>query len=204
MLVERVHELGVIAHGVGGPLAQKRLVFIQCAGLFAESVEAVFLFHAAVGGNALIGIEGKGASGKRGVKLRALRVVQADTDGVPVQFQTQRGTFKDDRFLPFRDLRLHGVYPCALALKEGIETVFPCSRHEDIGFFREFFIEGSAHTHDFIRDKHNLEIGAVGMDECRPGETVQAGDFSANIHMNAPYISDTPGVILSPESTACR
>ena len=203
VLVERVHEFRVIAHGVGGALAQKSLVLVEGSGLFAEAVEAVLLFHAAVGGNALIGVERKGTSGKGGVKLRALCVVQADTDGIPIQFQTQRGAFKKDGFLPFRDLWFHGLYPHALTLKERVETVFPRGRHEDIGFLCELPIKGDPHPHDFIRDKYNLEIGAIGMDECRSGESVQTGDFSANIHIDAPCsIVDTPGVIPSPERFA--
>ena len=203
MLVERVHELGVVAHGVGGPLAQKGLVLIQRTALFPESVEAVFLFHTAVGGNALIAVEGEGASGKGGVKLRALCVVQADTDGIPIQLQTQRGAFKDDGFFPFRDLRLHGGYPVAQSLKERVETVFPSGCHKDIGFLRELLVKGSAHTHDFLRDKNNLEIGAIGMDECRSGESFQTGDFSANIHMNAPcYMNVASGIMPFRESIA--
>ena len=187
----------------GGALAQKSLVLVEGSGLFAEAVEAVFLFHAAVGGNALIAVEGEGASGKGGVKLRALCVVQADTDGIPIQFQTQRGAFKNDGFLPFGDFRLYRGYTRALPFKERVETVFPRGRHEDIGFLCELPIKGDPHPHDFIRDKYNLEIGAIGMDECRSGESVQTGDFSANIHIDAPCsIVDTPGVIPSPERFA--
>ena len=151
----------------------------------------------------MIGVERKGTSGKGGVKLRALCVVQADTDGIPIQLQTQRSAFKKDGLLPFRDLWFHGRYPRALTLKERVETVFPRGRHEDIGFLCELPIKGDPHPHDFIRDKYNLEIGAIGMDECRSGESVQTGDFSANIHIDAPCsIVDTPGVIPSPERFA--
>ena len=151
----------------------------------------------------MIGVERKGTSGKGGVKLRALCVVQADTDGIPIQLQTQRGAFKNDGFLPFGDFRLYRGYTRALPLKERVETVFPRGCHQDIGFFGELLVKGSAHTHDFLCDKNNLEIGAIGMDECRAGKSIQTGDFSANIHMNAPcYMSDASGGMPSREGIA--
>ena len=67
VLVERVHLLRVVAHGVGSTLTQEGLVLVEQSCLLAKAVEAVLLLHARAGDDAVVAVQNERAAGDRPV-----------------------------------------------------------------------------------------------------------------------------------------
>ena len=120
MLVEGVHLLRVVAHGVGGPLPEELLVLVQRPRLLAEAVEAVLLLHPAVVGHPVVGVQHKGIARQVLVEQGVFVVVEPEGDGVPVHLQAELAGVEHQRLVPFREVGPDGLEAGALLLKQGV------------------------------------------------------------------------------------
>ena len=182
MLVQGVHFLRVVAHGVGGPLAEELLVLVQRPRLLAEAVEAVLLLHPAVVGHPVVGVQHEGIARQVLVEQGVFLVVEPEGDGVLVHLQAEPAGVEHQGFLPLGDAGLNGLEAGALLLKQGVQPVGPGGGGQHVGLLRQLLVEGGADADDLVGDKIELDVGAVGVQQAGALQALQAGDGGTDFH----------------------
>ena len=187
VLVEGVHLLGVVAHGVGGALPQKALVLVQQAGLFAKAVEAVLLGHGAVVGHPAVGVQDIGRAGQVAVQERPLLVVELEAEGVALGHQADGRRLKGDGRVGDGDVGGHRLHPGALGGKQAVQAVLPGGGGQNIGFLGQLAVKGDPDPDDLVGDKADLDVRAVGVEQERPVQALHGLDLFAKVHEGSPF-----------------
>ena len=187
VLIKGVHLLGVVAHGVGGALAQELFVLVQHAGLFAKAVKAVLLVHGAVVGHAAVGVQDVGGAGQVAVQQRPVFVVQFEAQGAALGHQADGGRLEGDGLVGDGDFRRHRLDAGALGAEQAVQTVLPGGGGEDVGFFGQLAVKGDPDPDDLVGDKADLDVRAVGVEQERPVQALHGLDFLAKIHEGSPF-----------------
>ena len=187
VLVQGVHLLGVIAHGVGGPLPQEGLVLVQQAGLFAEAVETVVLCHRAVVGHPAVGIQGVGGAGQIAVEEIAVLVVELEAEGRTGHFQPDGRRLEGVALPCLGDLGLDRVQTGPLLGEQAVQTVLPGGGGQDIGFFIQLPVKGHPDPDDLVGDKTDLDVCAVGVEQEGAVQALHGLNFLAKIHRVSPF-----------------
>ena len=182
VLVERVHLLRVVAHGVGGALAQEGLVLVEQARLLAKAVEAVLLLHARAGDDAVVAVQNERAAGDRPVQLHALGVEKRQAQRILFQHQLHRSRGKRDRAVGLLHRRHDGRHTRALAFKQRVKAILPRGRHQDVAFLRQLLVKGSADADDFVGHEDNLQVGVVRMHQIEAVLRLHTGKSGADFH----------------------
>ena len=182
VLVEGIHLLGVVAHGVGGALPLEGLVLIQQAGLFAKAVEAVVLLHPAVSHHAVVGVLDEGVAGQGAVQLGAIGSQQLEVDGVLVHHQRHLAGGKGEGAVVLGELGGKGLHTGALTLEQLVHPILPCGGHQNVGFLCQLMVKACADADDLIGHKADLDISVISMQQESAVFALHAGKTGADLH----------------------
>ena len=182
VLVEGIHLLGVVAHGVGGALPLEGLVLIQQAGLFAKAVEAVVLLHPAVSHHAVVGVLDEGVAGQGAVQLGAIGSQQLEVDGVLVHHQRHLAGGKGEGAVVLGELGGKGLHTGALTLEQRVHPILPCGGHQNVGFLCQLMVKACADADDLIGHKADLDISVISMQQESAVLALHAGKTGADLH----------------------
>ena len=182
VLIEGVHLLRIVAHGVGGPLAEELLVLVERPRLLAEAVEAVVLLHPAVVGHPAVGVQGEGVARQVLIEQRALLVVEPEGDRVLVHFKAELASVEHQGLVPLGELGLDGLEAGTLLLEQGVQPVLPGGGGQHVGLLRQLLVEGGADADDLVGDKVELDVGAVGVQQEGALQALQPGDGGTDLH----------------------
>ena len=196
MLIQGIHLLGVVAHGVGGPLPEELLILVQQSGLLAEAIEAVLLVHPAVVHHPVVAVQHKGVARQILIEQSALRVIEPEGQGILLHLQPDGGSGKGQGLIVLSDLRHHRSHVLPLR-EEEIQPVLPGHSGQHIGLLGKLLVEGGPDPDDLVGDKADLHIRLVGVDEVHTVCRLIAGKYGTNFHnRNAPCLIDSvlPGL----------
>ena len=182
VLVEGIHLLGIVAHGIGGTLPLEGLVLIQQAALFAKAVEAVVLLHPAVSHHAVVGVLDEGVAGQGAVQLGAIGSQQLEVDGVLVHHQRHLAGGKGEGAVILGDLCGKGLHTGALTLEQLVHPILPCGGHQDVGLLCQLMVEACADADDLVGHKADLDICVISMQQESAVLALHAGKTGADLH----------------------
>ena len=182
VLIEGIHLLGIVAHGIGGALPLEGLVLIQQAALFAKAVEAVVLLHPAVSHHAVVGVLDEGVAGQGAVQLGAIGSQQLEVDGVLVHHQRHLAGGKGEGAVILGDLCGKGLHTGALTLEQLVHPILPCGGHQDVGLLCQLVVKACADADDLIGHKADLDISVISMQQESAVLALHAGKTGADLH----------------------
>ena len=182
VLIEGIHLLGIVAHGVGGALPLEGLVLIQQAGLFAKAVEAVVLLHPAISHHAVVGVLDEGVAGQGAVQLGAIGSQQLEVDGVLVHHQRHLAGSKGEGAVVLGELCGERLHTGALTLEQLVHPILPCGGHQNIGLLCQLVVKACADADDLIGHKADLDISVISMQQESAVLALHAGKTGADLH----------------------